>query len=60
MENHTFTNWLQFEVNSARCALLKLIEEEDRLQYVEGPQLERAYMEAVGNYEETVVYFLLK
>lgn len=55
MAEHTFTKWLQFEVNAARCALLKLIEEEDRIRYIEGPQLERAYMEAVGNYEETVV-----
>lgn len=55
MEKHTFTKWLQFEVHAARCALLKLIEEEDRMRYIEGPQLERAYMEKVGNYEETVV-----
>ena len=55
MEMHTFTAWLQFEVHTAQCALLKLIEEEDRLRYMEGPQLERSYMELVGNYEETVV-----
>ena len=55
MSEHTFTNWLQFEVNSARCALLKLIEKEDRMRYIEGPELERAYMEAVGHYEESVV-----
>lgn len=55
MAKHTFTTWLQFEVNAARCALLRLIEEEERLRYIEGPQLERRYMDAVGNYEETVV-----
>ena len=55
MAEHTFTNWLQFEVHSARCALLRLYEEEARLKYIEGPRLEREYMEAVGNYEETVV-----
>lgn len=55
MAKHSFTTWLQFEVHAARCALLKLIEEEDRLKYIERPQLERQYMEAVGNYEESVV-----
>lgn len=55
MGDHTFTKWLQLEVHTARCALLKLLEEEDRLRCIEGPQIERNYMEAVGNYEETVV-----
>lgn len=55
MAEHTFTNWLKFEVHSARCALLRLYEEEERLKHIEGPRLEREYMEAVGNYEETVV-----
>lgn len=55
MAEHTFTNWLQFEVNSARCALLRLYEEEERLKHIEGPRLEKAYMEAVGDYEESVV-----
>ena len=55
MAKHSFTTWLQFEVHAARCALLKLIEEEDRIKYIERPQLEKQYMEAVGNYEETVV-----
>ena len=55
MAKHSFTTWLQFEVHAARCALLKLIEEEDRLKYIERPQLERLYMEAIGHYEESVV-----
>lgn len=55
MVEHTFTNWLQFEVHSARYALLRLYEEEEKLKFIEGPRLEREYMEAVGNYEETVV-----
>ena len=55
MAEHTFTRWLQFEVNAVRCALLKLIEEEERIRYIEGPQLERTYMEVVGNFEEIVV-----
>ncbi len=55
MTEHTFTNWLKYEVHSARCALLRLYEEEARLKYMEGPRLEREYMDAVGHYEETVV-----
>lgn len=55
MANHTFTNWLKFEIHSARCALLRLYEEEEKLKYIEGPRLERAYMDTVGKYEEQVV-----
>lgn len=55
MTTHSFTNWLKIEVHSARSALLRLYEEEERLKHIEGPRLEREYMEAVGHYEETVV-----
>lgn len=55
MGKHTFTNWLKLEVHAARCALLRLYEEEERLKYIEGPRLEHEYMEAIGHYEETVV-----
>ena len=55
MSKHTFTAWLQFEVDSARLALLKLIEKTDHLRYIAGPQLEKNYMEVIGHFEETVV-----
>jgi len=55
MAEQTFLSWLQSEANAAKCALLRLIEEEDRLRFMEGPALERRYMEAVGSFEEEVV-----
>ncbi|MGN0371779.1 MAG: hypothetical protein ACI4F3_03105 [Enterocloster sp.] len=55
MSEHTFTLWLQSEVTSARCALLTLYEQRDKLQYIEGPRLEKEYMDKVGSYEETVI-----
>lgn len=55
MSKHTFTLWLRDEVTSARCALLALYEQRDKLQYIDGPQLEREYMDKVGDYEQTVI-----
>lgn len=55
MCKHTFTLWLHSEVTSARCALLTLYEQRDKLQYIEGPRLEKEYMDKVGSYEETVI-----
>ena len=55
MSKHTFTLWLQSEVASTRCALLTLYEQRDKLQYIEGPRLEKEYMDKVGTYEETVI-----
>lgn len=55
MEEHSFTNWLRQEVSAARCALLTLFEKRDRLLFIDGPQLEREYMEKVGHFEETVI-----
>ena len=52
---HTFTNWLQQEVLAARCSLLTLLEQQDRLRYQEAPELEEAYMKEVGTYEEEVL-----
>lgn len=51
----SFTQWLEREVTTASCALLKLYEEFDRLRHIEGPQLEGEYMEKVGKFEETVI-----
>lgn len=55
MSKHTFTIWLHREVASARCALLTLYEQRDKLQYIEGPRLEKEYMDKVGSYEENVI-----
>lgn len=55
MNKHTFTLWLHSEVASTRCALLTLYEQRDKLQYIEGPRLEKEYMDKVGTYEETVI-----
>ena len=55
MGKHTFTLWLYGEVASARCALLTLYEQKDKLQYIEGPRLEKEYMDKVGAFEETVI-----
>lgn len=55
MRRHSFISWLRNELASASCALLTLYLQRDRLLYVEGPQLEREYMRAVGEQEETVI-----
>ena len=55
MGKHTFAGWLQHEITAARCALLKLYEEKDRMLYVEKRQLEEKYMAAVGSFEEEVI-----
>ncbi len=55
MSKHTFTLWLHSEVASTRCVLLTLYEQRDKLQYIEGPRLEKEYMDKVGTYEETVI-----
>lgn len=55
MSKRTFTLWLHSEVTSARYALLVLYEQRDKLQYIEGPRLEKEYMDQVGTYEETVI-----
>ncbi len=55
MSKHTFKLWLHSEVTSVRCALLTLYEQRDKLQYIEGPRLEKEYMDNVGSYEETVI-----
>lgn len=55
MSKHTFTMWLREEVVAARCALLTLYEQRDKLRYIEKPRLEKEYMDKVGTYEETVI-----
>lgn len=55
MAKHTFVKWLNKEVASSGCALLKLYEELDKLKYIEGPRLEKEYMDKIGTFEETVI-----
>ncbi len=55
MGESSFTIWISREVTTARCALLKIYEADDRMRMIEGPQLEREYMEKVGSFEETVI-----
>jgi len=52
---YTFTSWLRGEVESTKCALLVLYEQRDDLQYIEGPRLEKEYMDKIGVYEQTVI-----
>lgn len=55
MSKHTFTLWLSSEVIAAKCALLAVYEQRDKMAYIERPQLEQEYMEKIGNYEQTVI-----
>lgn len=55
MAKRTFVTWLNKEVASSSCALLKLYEELDKLKYIEGPRLEKEYMDKIGTFEETVI-----
>lgn len=55
MSKHSFTVWLYSEVTAARCALLTLYEQRDKVIYIERPRLEKEYMDKVGDYEKTVI-----
>ena len=55
MSNHSFAIWLNNEAVTAKCALLVLYEKHDKLKYVDGPALDRLYMEQVGTFEQTVI-----
>ncbi|MBE6753243.1 MAG: hypothetical protein E7559_02645 [Ruminococcaceae bacterium] len=55
MSRHTFAQWLYNEAASARHTLLSLYEQRERLLYIEGPRLEKEYMDKIGSYEETVI-----
>ncbi len=55
MTKHTFANWLNREIFASKTAVLALYEKRDRLLYIDGPRIEKQYMEAVGYYEETVI-----
>ena len=57
MGKTTFVTWLNHEVASSSCALLKLYEEFDKLKYIEGPRLEKEYMDKIGTFEETVIFY---
>lgn len=55
MEKHSFTDWLNRELSSARFTLLALYEQKDKLRFLDGPQLEQEYMEKVGHFEEQII-----
>lgn len=55
MGGRTFRQWLCGETAAARCALLALYEQRDRLLYIEGPRLEKSYMDQFGADEEPVI-----
>lgn len=55
MGGHTFGQWLCGETAAARCALLALYEQRDRLLYIEGPRLEKSYMDQFGADEAPVI-----
>lgn len=55
MAEPSFIQWMQGEVASAKCVLLSLYEQRDKLQYIEGPRLEREYMEKIGEFEQSVI-----
>ncbi len=55
MNQPSFTQWLQNETTSAKCVLLTLYEQRDQLKFIEGPRLEKEYMEKVGSFEQTVI-----
>lgn len=55
MNNHSFTIWLNNEVITTRCMLINLYEQQDKLKYIEGPRIEKEYMDKIGTYEENVI-----
>lgn len=55
MGRQSFTTWLTNETDAARYALLALLEERDRLLYIEAPALRREYMAKIGSFEEEVM-----
>lgn len=55
MSKTTFTQYLNNEISSVRCVILCLYENRDKLRYIDGPRLEKEYMDKIGTYEETVI-----
>ena len=55
MTEHTFSLWLKSELTSAKCALLAAYERRDAMIYIERPQLDKEYIEKIGEYEQTVL-----
>lgn len=55
MSKCSFSQWLLEELFVARMALLALLEERDRLRYLEGPVLKEEYLAKIGSYEEQVL-----
>lgn len=55
MANASYSLWLLTEAATARYALITLLENKDRLLFVEAPALRAEYMEKVGYFEEKVL-----
>lgn len=55
MRAQSFYDWLLREVATSRMALVGLYEQKDKLLYVEAPPIRKRYMEAIGNFEESVL-----
>lgn len=50
-----YSVWLANELAASRFALLAVLEERDRLLYVEAPALRNDYMSKIGTFEETIL-----
>jgi len=55
MRNHTFTQWLSNEALAASYILLSAYEERDKMLHIDGPRLEKEYLEIFGEYEKAVI-----
>lgn len=55
MRVQSFYDWLLREVATCKMALVGLYEQKDKLLYMEAPPIRRRYMEAIGNFEESVL-----
>ncbi len=55
MNERKFIEWLWSELDTAQYALLSSYERRDKFKYIDGPRLEKEYMEKIGNFEETVI-----
>lgn len=51
----TYTSYLYEDVQKSRFALLKALEERDRLKYIEAINLKKEYQEKIGQFEEPVI-----
>lgn len=55
MQDRSFLQWLRGEAFTTRCALLIRYEQQEKLRYLDGPRLEKEYMDRLGAHEEAVI-----